>query len=422
MAQAATRLRLTARENVVSPTFFLLVASMMGYGFGYLYLILMGRMLGPDLSGIVGSLVAIFYVACLVGQGLREAIATNVAEIKSRQGEGAAVSAFRKFGVKLGLLSVLPGLACIAASGPIARFFHMDSIGPVVLLGCSLTTALLLDILLGLLQGLQAFIGFGFLGFLTSQGLKLLLGVAFVWVGWDLYGAVGALLASTGMSAAIGWFIVRTYLTRNHRPVDAPHPHLAPVLLPTLLLAVFMAMPTSVDQMLVTHFFNSDDSGVYYAAATLGKVVMFLPMPISFVLLPKAVERHALGLSSGRFLARSLAGALLLSGGVALVCGFARGHIIKLFFGPEYAEAGDIVGWYGMAMVLFSVNFVLIHYSLAIRSMKMMLWADLVTLAEILAIALVHASLSQVIWVLIVGNLILLLGSTAILGFAGKRV
>ena len=132
-------------------------------------------------------------------------------------------------------------------------------------------------------------------------------------------------------------------------------------------------MPTSVDVMMVTHFFGATDAGLYNAVATLGKVVMFLPMAVSFVLLPRAIDRHALGLSSRKILTQSLLYALVLSGSAVLLYWIASEAILKLFFGSSYVDAGDLVGWYGTTMLLFSLNFVLIHYALAIRSIGLML-------------------------------------------------
>lgn len=188
-------------------------------------------------------------------------------------------------------------------------------------------------------------------------------------------------------------------------------PELGLVLIPTLSLAIFMAMPTSVDVMLVTHFFGATQSGLYNAVATLGKVVISLPMVVSFVLLPKVTENHALGLSSRKILLQSLLYALILSGVVVLVCWIFADIVIQLFFGPDYIGAAGLIGRYGMAMLLFSLNFVLIHYSLAIRNTGLMLLADFVTLAEVMAIALVHQSLSQVILILLFGNLLIFLCS-----------
>ncbi len=399
------------KQSLASPTIFLLVTTVTGYTFAYLYLIAMGRVLGPETFGILGALFAIFYIACLIGQALREAIARNIAEIKANAGELVAVSTYMKLGIKLGFLSLLPCLAFIAASQPIASFFHLDSTVPVIILAFSLFTALALDIVLGLQQGLQKFRYLGITGYSTSQGLKLLFGVTFISIGWDLPGAVGALLASTSVATMVGLVLVRKQLASGARNPARYNPRLVPILVPTLILAVFMAMPSSIDVMLVTHFFGGKEAGLFNAVATIGKVVVFLPMAVSMVLLPRATTNHILGQNTRNILLQGLFYAFILSGGVALVCWGFHDIIVRLFFGEAYVEAGSLITLYAAAMLLFSLNFVLIHYSLAIRNLWLILLADVITLAEITAIVMMHQSLSQVIWILFLGNLLILLFS-----------
>ena len=406
------KLRLgSLKQEFASQTGFLLIATTIGYAFGYLYLVLMGRALGPEVFGILGSLVGIFYIAGLIGQALREATASSLAAIKAKAGEAAAVGTFLKLGTKLGLLCPLPALVFIPASQQIASFFHLDSVTPVLVLGFSFSACLILEVISGFLQGLQQFRMLGIITYLVPQGSKLLFGIALVWAGWGLPGAIAALLASTAIAIMTGLVLIRRQLAGGVHRQAQHNPRLGPILIPTLILAIFMAMPTSVDVMLVTHFFGATDAGLYNSAATLGKVVIFLPMAVSFVLLPKVTENHTLGLGSRRILLQSLLYAFVLSGGVVLLYWLIPDTIIKLFFGPDYVEAGNLVGWYGMAMLLFSLNFVLIHYSLAIRSIGLMLLADFITLAEVVAIALVHQSLPQVIWILLLGNLLIFLFS-----------
>ena len=91
-------------RSLAPDTVFLLIATGSGYAFSYLYLLVMGRLLGPETFGILGALFAIFYSVCLIGQALMEAIATNVAEIKARSGEAAAVSFFIKLITKLSII------------------------------------------------------------------------------------------------------------------------------------------------------------------------------------------------------------------------------------------------------------------------------------------------------------------------------
>jgi O-antigen/teichoic acid export membrane protein len=309
------------------------------------------------------------------------------------------------------LLCLLPALLFGIASYPVASFFHLSFVGPVITLGFSVSVVLMLDTVLGLMQGLQKFRNLGITGYLVSQGLKLLLGVVFIWAGWGLHGAVGALLASTAIGVMVGLVLVRKQLASGTHSQAWSNPKLGPLLAPALILAVFMSIPSSVDVMLVTHLFGGEEAGLYNAVATLGKVVFFLPMAVSLVLLPKATENHTLGLSSRNILFQGLLYTFILSGAVTLAYWLLPDFIIGLFFGSVYLEASGLLAWYGTAMFIFSLNFVLIHYSLAIRNLRLMLLADSITLAEVVAIILMCHSLSQVIWVLLFGNLLISLCS-----------
>ena len=132
-------------------------------------------------------------------------------------------------------------------------------------------------------------------------------------------------------------------------------------------------------------------------------------MAVSLILLPRATERHTLGQDTRNILLQSLILTFILSGGVALICWVFPDTVIRLFFGEAYLEAAALVGLYASAMLLFSLNIVLIHYSLAIHNLWLMLLADIITLVEVVAIVLMHQSLFQIMWILVWGNLLILL-------------
>ena len=77
------------KQSLASQTGFLLITTVTGYAFAYLYLLVMGRLLGPETFGILGALFSIFYIACLIGQALREAITTNVAEVRTKSSKNS---------------------------------------------------------------------------------------------------------------------------------------------------------------------------------------------------------------------------------------------------------------------------------------------------------------------------------------------
>jgi O-antigen/teichoic acid export membrane protein len=395
------------RKTAASEAGFLLLTVAAGFVFSYIYQIMMGRLLGPEDFGSLGALYAIFLITGLFGQALMQAIATNVAEIKARRDEAVAIGSFLRLSVKLAVICLLFTIACLAVSGPITHFFHLDSVAPVVLLVFSIFASLLLNILLGMQQGLSRFRHVGITGYLTPQVLKLVLGVVLVYISFGLLGAIGVLAASSGLAIIVGVFIGRGSLDAGLRQRAGQPMKLGHVLFPTLVLAVFLALPSNIDVMLVKHYFPGTEAGMYAAMATLGKVVYFLPMAVSFVLLPRATEACALGRDARPLLLRCLGLVLFLSGAVVLVYWFCP-DILTMMFGDSYAGALSMVSLYALAMLLFSLNVVLMHYSLAIRQMRLMLLVDLITLAEVLAIVFQHDTLTRVIWIIFYGNLVIL--------------
>lgn len=396
------------RSDFIYRIGFLLIATIVGNVFSYIYLILMGRALGPETFGIFGALFGIFYIVSLTGDALRIVIASQVATIRAEGSELVAIRTVLKPLIKLGLLWLIVPLFFMIGCQPIASFFHMSSTGPVFILGIALFSGLLLPMILGLLQGLQRFRHFAFSGYILPQGLKLLSGVVFIWAGFDLMGAIGALLVSTVIAIPVAIIPIRGLLTKDYEANDQYNPKLLGFVLPALLIAAFISFPTSIDVMLVTHFFKAAAAGMYNAAATLGKVVIFLPMAVAAVMLPKVSERYALGLDSRKLLGKSLIYTIFLCAAVAILYLLIPDILVKLFFGEAYLGAVSLIVWYGIAMIPFALNFLFVHYNLATQNRKQLLLAIAITLAEAVTIILLHQSLQQIILILLGGNLLLL--------------
>jgi O-antigen/teichoic acid export membrane protein len=399
----------------------MVIANFIGSVFGYIYLLIMARILSPDTFGVFGALFSVFYITCLAGQALREAIAVRIAETRVLHGDGVAIAGFIVAAKKLGLLALVPTTIFVLAAAPISSFFHVTSVVPVVVLGFSLFTALGLDIVLGLQQGLQQFRRLGSTGFFISQGLKLVFGASFVWIGWGLDGAISSLLASTTVAMIAGIVFNRVEFRQAATSSFHFHIRINSVLGPALVLGIFMALPTSGDVMIVNYFFGGYEAGLYSAIATLGKVVIFLPIAVSFVLLPKVSERHNSNEDTRGLLKRALVAVMLLSGVVVLICVFFPQFVIQIFFGEAYLSATGLVWLYVTAMLLCSLNIVTIHYSLAIRKNWLLIAADVATGIEAAIIYLRHQSLAEVMWILLLGNLVVFAISFPVLALRPAR-
>jgi len=388
---------------------FLVIATIIGNILGWAYHIFVARALGVETFGLFGALIGIFYVAMLGGGAFRIEVAAIIARLTAQGDENAAVATFIKMGLRFFLVFLVPLFFFVFAAKPIASFFHTDSTGAVIIVGFTIFGTLLFMVALGFLQGLQKFRHLAYIGFVLPPALKLFFGVAFVLAGWKLLGALGAVIIAefSGLFAAL--FPWRKRFVQVSQSQASPDASVFRMVLPGLVLAFFIATPTNLDVPLIVHFFSSAQAGLYACAATFGKVMIFLPIGVSLVMLPMVAEKHALKLPTTGLAFQSLLFTFILSGTATLVCWLLPDFIVNLFFGQAYLGAAALLGWYCTAMMVFALNLVLIQYAIAIGKRHYTWVGGLVTLGILLAISGWHSSLEQVITVMLVGNLVLFL-------------
>lgn len=415
---------LISEQRFARQTILLFGASMTGNVFSYLYLLYAARALGTETYGAFGSLFSIFYIFCLVGDSFRIAVASKVASTRSQLGDWFAVRRLVSPLIKLGVIGGIVIVMLMINSENIASFFHMETVGPVLVLGASLFTILLLFTILGFIQGLQLFGWLAWVGYLVPQSFKLVFGAVFIWVGWGLGGIIGALLASNAVAIAIGIYPLYKLSNNSSHSDDSQlmSARFSGIGVNALLIGLIICVPTSVDVMLVTHYFNSESASIYNAIATMGKVVLFLPIAVSLVMLPKVSQKHASDENTLRTLRLGLTYTLILSSGVTLIYWLTSDFIIRLAFGSEYSQAASHIGWYGTAMVFFAANYLIAQYNLATSDRHGVLGAILITLAEVVTITFLHNSLREIIMILLFGNLLLLTFNAVWLFVNRKRV
>ena len=178
--------------------------------------------------------------------------------------------------------------------------------------------------------------------------------------------------------------------------------------LKSLGMTIFLFVPANVDMLVIAHSFSNTDAGLYNAVVTLGKLIIFLPMPLSLILLPVATKAHNKGLPSAHLFLFAMGG---LAFGLVPVLGiytFVPTQIITFILGDSYLPASQHLALYGFAMSIFSVNMVVVYYNLAIQNNHMLVAAAVFSLGEIVLMGLYHETFNQIISVMLFTNVALL--------------
>ncbi|WP_336360891.1 hypothetical protein [Haladaptatus sp. ZSTT2] len=403
--QFATEPVATLRQYVLSDDLLhhgsvMAVATAASGALNYAYQVFMGRALGPEQYGVFGALFALFYLVNVLGRGIRFSATRFSAELSE---DTAALSAFHRGFLRKSLVFSCVVFVVLALSTPLLGDFLGVST-PLLLIAIAGTApfGLALTANFGTFQGLQWFPTLGGYKVLLA-GVKLAFGVGLVTLGYGVSGAFGALVISSVLLFGLSTAHVFRNLGNERTSFEFEYSRAYTYTLPAVLAGFCLTVPTTVDVILVKHFFPSHTAGLYAAASVLGKILIFLPMGISTALFPK-VSGHRTTDERRSLLTRALFYTAVIAGAGAALFALFPHFVLTAFYGMPYADAAAVLPWYGIAVFAFALSSVTLNFQLALDQNR---FVYLFTAGSFLEIALMwafHGSLLQFVQILFVVN------------------
>ncbi|GJL77299.1 MAG: capsular polysaccharide biosynthesis protein [Nitrospinaceae bacterium] len=341
--------------------------------FNYLFQLVVGRALTPSdygsfnaLNSMAVILAAPVAVLPLVFSRYTIKLAqAGLGQVKSLLVEGLRGMIIIVGGSLLFGISIIPWLK---------NYLHLDTSLPILIMLVQLALALVLPVFLGILQGLHRFFPFG-LGFSSISLGRFLAGCLLVLVlSWGVNGALLAGAIGTCFAISIAFWSTRDILREQGSPL--PHgffKEMGKYAFPVFISTTMVMALGNLDIVLVRHYCQPEEAGLYATAAILGRIALFLPGVLITVLFPEAAKVEAKGHEDSRILWVSLGLTALLGGSFALACTFWPEQIIVLLFGAKYQAAAELLKVISLAMAMLAIANVIFTYCLA-RSEFKFLW------------------------------------------------
>jgi len=371
---------------------------------GYLFHFYVGRALGPADYGVVGALLSIIYILLVPLNTIQTGIASFVSKFKVKGESGKIAYLFKRSLKKMLIYAVIISIGFIIISPLVAKFLNMGDLMPLFILALFMFFALLLPINRGLLQGLQKFKGLGF-NYILEGVAKLGFAFIFIPLGFGVSGAMGSFVLSYIIPFSLAFLILGKWLKIKDMKFDTGE--LYRFSFPVFIMLAGMTLFYTLDVILVKHFFDSLDAGYYSAASLLSKILFFGTLSISVVLFPKVTELHEEKKPSKKVLLKSIGLVLLFCVPITLFYFLFPGFVINLLFGSEYLGAAKLVGLFALTITIFSINYLMGFYAVAVGKRKFIWLIMLLAILMILGIWFIHNTLLHVILVLLVLNILL---------------
>ena len=399
---------------------WLVVGGVAGGILGYLFQIIMGRMLSVSEYGIFSALMAMIVVIRAPMTTLSMIISRRVSTYRSEQDNGKLGYLFYWINRKLLLIAVVLIVLVVFNIKPLQNFLLIEKSAHLYLLLIILLIAFPQAVNNAYLQGLQYFKWLSVSGVLATL-LKIIIAVILIYFGLGVAGALGGVIFSTFIILILTYVVLRPSLSKNNASISNTTHLLFKSAMPVLLANVAFAVMTQIDMVLVKYYFSEQEVGIYAAASILGKAVMYLPGGIAMALFPMVAENHASGKSSAHLMFQAVGVTALLSLTGALFYYFFADSIIVLLYGNDYKEAANVLKYFGFAILPMALVMVAEHFLIAMGRVLFAYLFMVVAPLQLIAIYYYHDTLLDIVAVLSISGIILVVSGYGLLWRTFKK-
>lgn len=397
-------------DRLLRHSLLLLGASQLGNLAAILYQVFLMRRLPPAEYGIWATLLGMIVIASIPLEALRTAMAHYAARYCQAGGHGRVRGLAAGWGKIIAVAALAVLVLAAAGRGWLADFFRLPAPGILLMAGAVMAGTLFMPLLAGALQGVQAF-GWWALSGQSWGVVRLAAGAGLVL--WVQTSAMMALLGQgLGVLACLAIGSVGLHLALRGKPDAAPAETLTgggSYFLKSLLILAGYAVLANADICIVKHYFSPEETGGFARAATIGRGIVFLAMPVAAAMFPKVVSEGGVSGGNRRVLWRALGFAAGLIAAACIGASLLAGPIWQLFVGRR-AEAAELallrmLLW---AMAPIGLTFIMLNFELAQRRFRWA-WAVVFCSAAYLAGAMAwHQTTARIVAVMACVNVLAL--------------
>ncbi|HUA10096.1 MAG TPA: hypothetical protein VMA98_12590 [Candidatus Acidoferrales bacterium] len=387
---------------------------------GFVFHAIASRCLGVDAYGALYALISLMGIAGMPVAVFTPVITKFSAEFTALHDDGHVRGLIELIVRVFAVVGAVYVIAGVLLAAPLASYLHVAT-WEIPIVGVMVAVGIASGTLRAISQGVHAYGTYA--SSMAGEGITKVLGLgAIAFGGLTLFGGTLAFLC--GLAA--GAVVVALPLLRRYQGIAAQvvvldWPRIFATIGGALVLTVTMTCIGFADVLLVKHYFDPQQAGLYAAASLSGKILMYFVGFVPAVLIPQATHRHARGEQTRKI----LWAAVLFIGVVSVIGIFAYKVagivLLHLLVGRAFDAALPLLPTYAAAMAALAVTNSLASYGVATHRLAFAVPLLVAVLATLALIAAVHPSLAAVVGELLIGNLVMLGAVAVSLGAQGLR-
>lgn len=409
---------------LISGGSIIFIGSMLANVLNYLFNLGMGRFLLVSDYGILASLLSIINIFLVFSTTIITVFAKFSASFIGQNKKEYIAVLFKKGSRLIGFTGLVIMIIIIVLSSQIASFLHIKNLLLINIMAITLFIAFLSSVVFGILQGALKFISFSLVNIFSSLA-KLVLGIGFVLLGFNVLGAMIAIFISNLVGYLFAFLSIGNFLKKAKNDLVIPdlQRKLSLFAMPVFLSSLGMTVFTSVDVILVKHFFQETVAGQYAALNLMGRSIFYIVSPIVFVFFPLIAQKK----ERNEHLFNTVLLSVFLTGFPAFILSmiyfFFPKLIINIFFPAQiYSSLTIYLGPFSLFILFFALSWLFNNFYLSIGKSKASLLTMIAAIMEIIYIIFLHENINQIINGLILISFLLLISLLLYYPYATRAI
>lgn len=407
----------------LSPEQLFMVTILLVNGGNYLYNLLLGRILGPAEFADAAILITFLLILSFVGMTF-QIVSAKYAVLFDEKKLIAFTSMITKFAL---LIGIIVGVAILILNKELQEVFHTKTSVMFMIFAIGVPFYFMMSINRGLYQGKNVMNKLA-MTYQTEMASRLILTITAILVFPSI---APSIIVSVGiiLSFIFGLFPFqkkillltenRNYLKYQTNLIDKKE------IIIFFMLTAFYELTQIVinnsDIILVKHFFNNEQAGLYASLALIGRVVYFVAWMFVMLLLPKVIQLKKEGCETQPILMKYVAYISFLSAIIVLGTFIFPETVVFLMFGKAYLSIAFLLWKYALASSIFAIANIFAYYFLSLNQYIPVIVSAVIGLTQIVLIVLFHESLQQVVEMQIIAMIALLFFQLSFFFYHNKR-
>lgn len=375
-------------------------------GGNYFYNLLLGRILGPAAFSDAAILITFLLILSFIGMTFQIVTAKYAVLLENEK-----LHLFLQLCTKYSLIiGVLLGAAILFFSSQLQTIFKTESTKMFSIFGLGLPIYFVMSVNRGLYQGKNTLNKLS-ITYQSEMLSRLLVTFALILI-FPLVSS--SILISIGIvvSFVLGLFPFQKSLIKKKsvsRKAILDHKSILIFFGLTAFYECTQIIINNSDIMLVKHYFDNEQAGLYASLALIGRVVYFVAWMFVMLLLPKVIQLKKDGENTLPILFKYVAYITLLSAFIVFTTKLFPVLVIQVMFGEQYLAIAPLLWKYALATSIFAIANIFAYYFLSINKYIPVLISVILGLSQIVLIIFFHNSLEQVVFMQIISMVLLLI-------------